>query len=482
MTVYDFDIGVIGGGAAGLTVTAGAAQLGAKTLLIEKEKVLGGDCLHYGCVPSKTLIKSARVYHLMKNGARFGLPPMAVEPVDFRHVAARIAAVIATIQQHDSAERFCKLGARVEFGQPCFIDEHTVRLNAKSYSARNWVIATGSSPAIPSLAGIQETGHLTNKEIFSLDRLPATMIILGGGPIAMEMAQAFARLGSRVDVVQRSGQILTREDRDMAEAVMTAMGDEGVRFHLGATVERLSEHGNHKEVLFRDQNGDRVTITADAILVAMGRVANVNGLGLKDIGLDHTAKGITVDRRLRTNHSHIYAAGDVTGAFQFTHAAGYEGGVVISNAIFHLPRKTDYTLLPWCTFTSPELASIGMNEKQATAAGISYSVWTENFSDNDRSLTEGEEEGKIKMLLDEQEKPLGIQILGPHAGDLLGEWVAVLNGRVKLSTVAAAVHPYPTLAEINKRVAANLLARKIFSEKVKKGLKFFFNLKGRACQ
>jgi len=192
-------------------------------------------------------------------------------------------------------------------------------------------------------------------------------------------------------------------------------------------------------------------------------------------------KGIGVDERLRTSQRHIYAAGDVTGAYQFTHAAGYEGGVVIGNAVFHLPRKTDYALLPWCTYTDPELASIGMNEKRARAAGIRYSVWVEEFRDNDRSLAEGERVGRIKMILDEKERPVGVQILGPHAGELLSEWVAVFNGRVKLSTLASAVHPYPTLGEINKRVAGSFLSEKIFSGKVRKGLKFFFHLTGRAC-
>ena len=213
----------------------------------------------------------------------------------------------------------------------------------------------------------------------------------------------------------------------------------------------------------------------------MGRAPNVGGLGLEKIGLAFTNKGIGVDSRLRTNHKHIYAAGDITGQYQFTHAAGYEGSIVVSNAVFHLPRKADYTFLPWCTYTSPELASIGLNEKGAAAAGIKYSLWTEEFRNNDRSLTEGEETGSIKMLLDEKEKPVGIQILGLHAGDLLNEWVGLLNGKVKLSTLAGAIHPYPTLGEINKRVAGSFLSQKIFSDTVKKGLKFFFNFKGRAC-
>ena len=480
MADFDFDIGVLGAGAAGLTVTAGAAQLGAKTLLIEKESNLGGDCLHFGCVPSKTLIKSARVYQQIKNASRYGLPEVRVEPVDFSKVAARIRSVIATIQQHDSVERFCGLGAQVEFGQPAFVDEHTVQLNNKRYSAKSWVISTGSSPSTPPITGLSETPYITNKEIFSLDRLPVSMIVLGGGPIAVEMAQAFNRLGSKVSVVQRSGQILSKEDKDMADQVMATMQAEGVRFYLNASILGVREHGGRKEVTLK-VGDEQVTLSGETILVAMGRSPNIDDLGLEAAGVAFNRRGIDVDTKLRTSQKHIYGAGDVTGAFQFTHAAGYEGGIVISNAVFRLPRKVNYTYLPWCTYTSPELASIGMNEKGATAAGIGYSVWTEEFRANDRSLAEGEETGQVKMLLDEKERPLGVQILGPHAGDLLAEWVAVFNGGVKLSTLAAAVHPYPTLGEINKRVAGSFLSTKIFSDRVKKGLKFFFHLKGRAC-
>ena len=481
MPVYDFDIGILGGGAAGLTVASGAAQLGAKSLLVEKEKELGGDCLHFGCVPSKTLIRTAHVYHLMKTAKVFGLPEMTVPPVDFKEVTARIRSVISTIQEHDSEERFCSLGARVEFGDPTFIDDHTIRLNGNTYSAKNWVIATGSSPGIPPVEGLDKTPFITNKEIFSLDHLPSSMIILGAGPIATEMAQAFSRLGSKVSVIQRSGQILSKEDKDLADEVMGVLSSEGVEFYLNATIIRALERGGKREVLIKDGNGKEISLKAEKILVALGRKPNIEGLGLEHIGVEVDKRGVKVDNRLRTNIKHIYAAGDVTGAYQFTHAAGYEGGIVISNAIFHLPRKVDYTFLPWCTYTDPELASIGMNEKAATAAGIKYSLWTEAFKDNDRSLAEGEKIGKIKMILDKDEKPLGVQILGPRAGELLNEWVAVLNGKVKLSSLASAVHPYPTLGEINKRVAGTYFSPKIFSDKVKKGLKFFFNLKGRAC-
>jgi pyruvate/2-oxoglutarate dehydrogenase complex dihydrolipoamide dehydrogenase (E3) component len=481
MPSYDYDIGIIGGGAAGLTVASGAAQLGAKTLLVEKEKALGGDCLHYGCVPSKTLIRSAQVYHLMKNSTAFGLPAIEIRPVDFQAVKKRIQSVIETIQKHDSEERFCSLGAKVQFGEPSFVDEHSVRLNGDTVSARNWVIATGSSPSVPAIEGLDKTPYITNKEIFYLDQLPSSMVILGAGPIAIEMAQAFCRLGTKVSVVQRSGQILTKEDKDMADEIMKVLGSEGVTFHLNASVLRVKDLGSEKEIVLKDGEGNPISLKAEKILVAMGRDPNVKALGLEGIGVEFDRKGIKVDDRMRTTQKHIYAAGDITGAYQFTHAAGYEGGIVVSNAIFHLPRRTNYTFLPWCTYTDPELASIGMNEKRAREAGIEYSVWTEAFKGNDRSLAEGEQTGEIKLLLDKSEKPLGVQILGPQAGELVSEWVAVLNGKVKLSTLAAAVHPYPTLGEINKRVAGTVLSQKIFSERVRKGLKFFFNLKGRAC-
>ncbi len=307
------------------------------------------------------------------------------------------------------------------------------------------------------------------------------MIILGAGPIATEMAQAFCRLGTRVSVVQRSDQILSKEDKDLADEVMNVLIGEGVSFHLNASVVRTKDLGNEREVTIKTAEGKTVNLNAETLLVAMGREANLKGLGLEGIGVDFDRKGLKLDQRLRTTQRHIYGAGDVTGTYLFTHAAGYEGGIVVSNAIFHLPRKVDYTFLPWCTYTDPELASVGMNEKAAQSAGVKYSVWREEFKDNDRSLAEGEKVGKIKMLLDEKEKPIGIQILGPRAGDLVAEWVAVVNGKVKLSTLAAAVHPYPTLGEINKKVAGTFLSEKIFSEKVKKGLKFFFHLRGRAC-
>ncbi|MBI5101146.1 MAG: FAD-dependent oxidoreductase [Nitrospirae bacterium] len=482
MSSFDYDIGILGGGSAGLTVAAGAARFGARTLLIDREARLGGDCLHYGCVPSKTLIKTARVYHLMKNAPKFGLPGHEIRPVDFRDVSDRIRSVIAAIQGHDSVERFCGLGVKVEFGNAVFRDEHTVSLNGREISAKNWVIATGSSPAVPELEGLDRTPFLTNRDIFYLDRLPRSMIVIGAGPISTEMAQAFRRLGSDVTVIQRSGRILGREDADMADAVMRVLIAEGVRYHLDTSLLSIKDLGHERELTVRNKDGTVGVIRAEAVLVAVGRKPNLGGLGLENAGVEYDRSGPRLDNRLRTTQKHIFAAGDVTGRYQFTHAAEYEGGVVLANAVLHLPRKADYRLFPWCTYTDPELANIGMNETAALGAGLKYVAWTEEFRMNDRALAEGEGTGLIKLLLDERERPLGVQILGPRAGELIGEWVAALNGGVRLSVLARAVHPYPTLAEINRRVVGNYFSGRIFSEKVKKTLKFFFNLRGRACE
>ncbi|MFP4477027.1 MAG: dihydrolipoyl dehydrogenase family protein [Desulfatibacillaceae bacterium] len=478
---YDYDVGILGGGAAGLTVASGAAQLGAKTLLVEKEGRLGGDCLHFGCVPSKTLIRSARVYHLMKNAEKYGLPRVDAPPVDFGDIAARIAKVVAQIQKHDSEERFCGLGARVRYGEPVFTDEHTVELRGERITADKWVIATGSSPAAPPIPGLDTVDYFTNREIFHLDHLPDSMIVLGGGPIGIEMAQAFSRLGTRVTVVDRGGQILGKEDPDMAAVVQRAMSMDGVEFCLNTQVQSVREHAGAREVTVKTPEGGEQVLRAEALLVALGRVANVMDLGLDSLGMEAGPRGIAVDDRMRTKHKHIFACGDAAGGYQFTHVAGYEGGVVLANAVFRIPRKADYTNVCWCTYTDPELASIGMNERAATEAGIGYQVIEEPFSANDRALAEEEQEGKAKLLLDEKENPIGVQICGPHAGELISEWVAAFAGKARLSALAGAIHPYPTLGEMGKKLAGDVLQPKVFSSKMKKGLHFVFATKGRAC-
>lgn len=480
MASFDYDIGVIGGGAAGLTVAAGASQLGVKTLLVEKEPRLGGDCLHYGCVPSKALIQSASVYHKMRMAEQYGLPRVDLPPVDFSQVAKRIQGVVDTIQVHDSEERFCGLGVKVDFGEASFVDEHTVEYADKRVTAKFWVLATGSEPVGLPISGLEEAGYWTNKDVFCLDELPSSLIVVGGGPIGCEMAQSFSRLGSDVRILQRNCQVLAAEDEDMAEVVQEAFRSEGIGLDVCANTREVRKVAGGVEVVY-ERDGEMHAIRAEKLLLAAGRMPSVGGLKLENAGVEYDKRGVQTDNRLRTSQKHIFAAGDVTGKYQFTHAAGYEGGVVISNAVFRLPRKVDYTWLPWCTYTEPELASIGMNELRAGEAGVEYSVWEEEFADNDRAQAEGAASGKIKLILDAKEKPLGVQVVGPHAGELVGEWVAALNGKTGLSTLASAMHPYPTVSEINKRVAGKVLSSKLFSEKVRKTLGFIFDYKGRAC-
>ncbi len=483
MSDYDYDVGILGGGAAGLTVAAGAAQFGAKVLLIEKAPKLGGDCLHFGCVPSKTLIRTASVWSMAARATSFGLPELQLPPVDLGAVMDRVRESIETIQPHDSPERFCGLGAEVRFGEATFVDPHTVELDGEKLSAKAWVIATGSRPALPPVKGLAEAPHWTNETLFSQRELPQKLIVLGGGPIGLELGQSFARLGSKVTIVEFMDQIMVQEDPDIAAVIHRRLVDEGIEIRTATkAVEARGVPGGVALTVEPAAGGDQMVLEADALLVAAGRAPNVDGLGLDKAGVEFTPRGIPVDARLRTNVKHIYACGDVNGTLPFTHVAGYEGGVALTNIVMHLPRKADYTKVPWCTYVDPEVASVGLNEKRAGEQDITCRVLTESFADNDRAVAEGEREGFIKVLVDPKNtKVLGCQIVGEHAGELIHEWVAILNGGVKLSTVAGMIHAYPTLSEISKRAAGGFYTEKLFSDRTKSILKLLFGLKGRAC-
>ena len=483
MSKNDYDLGIIGGGAAGLTAAAGAVQFGAKTILIEKSAKLGGDCLHYGCVPSKTLIRTAGVYALLKRITEFGLPQIQLPPVDLEAVMNHVKNVIDKIQQHDSPERFCNLGAQVVFGNASFIDDHSVNLDGQNLSARSWIIATGSSPALPPVEGLVNTPYLTNETIFSQKKLPANLIVLGGGPIGLELAQAMGRLGSRVTIVEFMDQILGPEDQDIADILQEQLKEEGITIHTATKAVKAQYDDSLFSLTITDKSGKGQTrvLKAEALLVAAGRKPNIDGLKLEAAGVKFTPRGIPTDPSMKTNIKHIYACGDVNGQLPFTHVAGYEAGIALTNAILRLRRKADYAKIGWCTYTDPEIASIGYNEKRAKEKGIKYRVWEEQYAENDRAQAEGTTKGKIKLLVSPAGKLLGCQIIGAHAGDLIHEWVIALNGGIKLSTIAAAVHIYPTISEVSKRVAGKIFAEKIFSDRTKNILKFVFSLKGRAC-
>ncbi len=483
MPRFDYDLGILGGGAAGLTAAAGAARLGAKTLLVERGDRLGGDCLHHGCVPSKTLLRTAGVWALARRTAAFGLPQLDLPAVDLGRVMDRVRAVIAGIQEHDSPERFCRLGAEVWFGEPRFVDDRTVAVDGRRITARAWIVATGSGPALPPVDGLTETPSWTNEDVFAQTRLPGRLLVLGGGPIGLELAQAFGRLGSRVTVVEFLDQVLGSEDPDVAELVAARLRAEGVDLFTGTRAVRAEPRGKGVRLTVAPASGGgpQTAIDADALLVATGRRPNVKGLDLEAAGVSFDGRGIPVDARMRTNVPHIYACGDVNGAYPFTHVAGYEAGIALTNAVMRLPRRADYTRVPWCTYTDPEVASVGLNEKRAQEQGVPYRVLEASFADNDRARAEDAVDGKLKVLVDPKGKVLGCQIAGPHAGELVHEWVAVMAGGVKLSSVAGAMHAYPTLSEISKRAAGDHFADRLFSDRTRGVLRFLFHTKGRAC-
>lgn len=458
MAKYDYDMIVIGGGAAGLTASTACSSAGARTLLIEKEEKLGGDCLHFGCVPSKSLIKSAYAYYVINNAAKYGLPAAKTERPDFKRIAGRISGIIDTIQVHDSPE-YIKEHYKVEteFGAASFVDSHTIDLNGKNLTSKNFVIATGSSPAVPPIPGIEDVPYLTNLQIFSLDELPESMIVLGAGPIGMEMAQAFARLGTKVTVVEYESQVLIREDEDIAEGVASFLTEEGVNLQLGqkAVEVKKSSNGIQLTVESVSNQGTKKELEASCLLVATGRSPNVEGMSLEKAGVAYDRRGIKVNQRLQTTAKNIYACGDINGQFPFTHVAAYEAEIAMMNAVFHLPIKANYTHVPWVTYLDPEIASVGYNEKRAKEAGIKYSVHKEPLKNNHRAIAESETNGFVKLITKTNGKLIGCQVVGFHAGDLIHEWVVALNGKVNLNKIRGAVHAYPTLAEANKMASLN---------------------------
>jgi len=478
MASYDYDMIIIGGGAAGLTVAAGAAQLGAKTALMEK-KELGGDCLHYGCVHSKTLIKTAKVYHYAKHLKNFGLPEVDVPPCDLGSVMNHVREVINKVAVHDSVERFQGLGVDVIFGSAQFVSDHKVEIDGKELSSKFFTIATGSSPMVFPIEGLQETGFVTNEEVFSMDELPERFVVLGAGPIGSELAHAFARLGSKVTLIDLVKYPLSIEDYDMAEVVIKQMVRDGIALKMSSKAKRVYRKGNQKVVVVEGKDGQEEAIECDEILVATGRKANVEGLNLDAAGVDYTNKGIETDPHMKTNQKHIYAAGDVNGKFPFTHMAGAEGSVIIRNAIMHVPGKINYNLTPWVIFTDPEIASIGYNEQRAANEDIPYDVHVEVFEEVDRALAESEYQGKMKILTEKgSDKIIGVQIAGLHAGELIASSVIAVNKGMKLSDLATQIFAYPTLSEIHKKSSGKYYAQKIFSPKVRRILKFLFGFHG----
>ncbi len=477
MARYTHDILVIGGGAAGLTVAAGTAQLGLKTALFEPKK-LGGDCLYHGCVPSKSLLKTATVYQQLKEFPKYGLPETSRPRVDIKDVNARVQSVIDSIAYHDSPERFRKLGAEVFLGHVRFVSPHEVKFDdGNLYSAKRIVLATGSSPRAVPIPGLEDAGYLTNLDMFSLDALPKKLIVLGGGPIGVEMSQAFTRLGTEVSVIDVAPQLLPREDADMAAFVADRLRAEGAALYLGAKVQRVEASGGSKTVVL-EHDGAEVTLTADDILVATGRKGNTDDLDLEKAGVAVEKSFITTDAKLRTSQKHIVAIGDCNGRFLFTHVAGAEGSLAVRRLALHAGGVMSYRNVPWCTYTDPELANIGYNERAAEEAGITYQAITQPFSGIDRTHAEAEPEGMMKILVDPKERVIGAQVAGIHAGELLMPSVFAVSQGWKLKELMSPIYPYPTLSEITRKTVSAHMGPKLFNDKVRGILRFLFRYRG----
>ncbi len=441
-----YNLVVIGGGTAGLVTAAGAAGLGAKVALVERA-FLGGDCLNYGCVPSKALLRSAATAAAVTEAARFGVRASGPD-VDFSAVMARVRKLRSRISAHDSAARFAELGVDVFLGEGRFAGKDTVEVEGTTLRFARAVIATGGRPVVPKIEGLDENDLLTNESVFSLTELPRRLAVLGGGPIGCELSQAFARLGSEVTIIDRGPQLLHREDAAAAEIIAERFKQEGINHIPNATIARATTQGGEK-VLHISQDAGEKTLTVDALLVGAGRRPNVEGLqlGRANVGCD-ARRGIVVDDYLRTTNPRIYAAGDVCMKYKFTHAADAAARIVIQNALFFGRKRLSALTVPWCTYTDPAVAHVGISESEAAEQSIEIDTFTRHFSEVDRAITDGHEEGLVKIHVAKgTDKILGATIVAPHAGDMIGEIVLAMRAKVGLGTLASVIHPYPTLGE-----------------------------------
>jgi pyruvate/2-oxoglutarate dehydrogenase complex dihydrolipoamide dehydrogenase (E3) component len=454
------DLCVIGAGSAGLSVAAGAVQMGASVVLIEAHR-MGGDCLNYGCVPSKSLIAAAAAAEAMRRCERFGIRPAAPE-VDFQAVHGHVHGVIAGIAPHDSVERFEGLGVRVIRERARFTGPGELVAGGQIVRARRFVIATGSRPAVPSVPGLADLPHLTNETVFELTERPQHLLVMGGGPIGCELAQAFRRLGSEATLVDL-GPILPKDDPELVAVVRQRLVAEGVILHERVRVVAV-EPG---PALVIDADGARQRLEGSHLLVATGRRPNVEDLGLDAAGIACDHKGIKTDKRLRTTNARVFAIGDAAGGLQFTHVAGYHAGVVIKNALFRLPARATTAAIPWVTYTDPELAAVGLGEAEARDQGLAHEVLRWPFAENDRARAERVTEGLIKVVVARRGKVLGAAIVGAHAGELILPWVLALERRLPLSAMAGVVAPYPTLSEVSKRAAGSFFTPRLFSERTR---------------
>jgi pyruvate/2-oxoglutarate dehydrogenase complex dihydrolipoamide dehydrogenase (E3) component len=463
------DVCVIGGGSGGLTVAAGASQLGAKVVLIEGGE-MGGDCLNVGCVPSKALIAAAKAAHAGKAAAPFGVtydPPR----VDFPAVMHHVKGVIAAIAPVDSQERFEGLGVTVLRDWGRFLNETTVAAAGKEITAKRFVVATGSRPLVPPVPGLDEVPFLTNETLFDLREQPEHLIVMGGGPIGCELAQSFARLGSKVTLVEMAS-ILPKDDPEAVAIVRSSLQADGVELLEGAkAVAAAKEEGGVS--LTVEKAGGEEKLSGSHLLVAAGRKTTTDGLDLEKGGIAYDRRGITVDQRQRsTSNKRVYAVGDVGGNPQFTHMAGYGGGLFIREFLFRLPGKVSLSAFPWVTYAEPELAHVGLTEAMAREKGLQYEVLRWSFDENDRAQAERATDGLVKAIVTPKGAILGCSIAGAHAGELIQPWILAIHAGQKIGKLATMIAPYPTFGEVGKRAAGSYYTPKLFSPRTKALVRF----------
>ncbi len=466
------DLCIIGAGSGGLSVAAAAAAFGQSVVLIEKHK-MGGDCLNYGCVPSKALLAAGKRAQAMRTAAPFGIAP--VEPViDAKAVHDHVQSVIAAIAPNDSVERFTGLGVRVITAAGRFIDRDTVIAGEHRITARRFVVATGSSPVVPPIPGLDTIPYFTNETIFDNQRPIPHLVVIGGGPIGLEMAQAHRRLGSRVTVLEGL-KALGKDDPELASVVLDALRREGIEIREGAKVERVEGGLDLARLTVSTAAGSEI-VEGSHVLVAAGRKPNLSDLGLDAAGITFDKRGIGVDRGLVTSNPKVFAIGDVTGGLQFTHVANYHAGIVIRRALFRLPAKADNAQVPWVTYTEPELAHVGLGEAEARAKAGTISVLRWPLHENDRAQAERATEGHVKVVTDKRGRILGCSIVGDHAGELIGMWSLAISQKMNIKAMTQWIAPYPTLGEVNKRAAYRYFATAAGNPLVRKAIAFLKKL------
>lgn len=465
------DLCVIGAGSGGLSVAAGASQMGAKVVLLERAK-MGGDCLNYGCIPSKSLLAAGHAAYVVRNAGRFGVT--AGDPViDHEAVRNHVQGVIAGIAPHDSQERFEDLGVTVIREAGRFIGPRTVAAGDYEITAKRIVIATGSSPAVPPIPGLDSIPYLTNETIFdNADAIPH-LLVVGGGPIGLEMAQAHARLGARVTVLEGL-KALGNDDPELAAIVKERLAQEKIEIHEGAVVKQFS--GTAGDITVEAEiDGKPVAFEGSHVLIAVGRSPNLDGLDLETAGIETGRGGIVVDARLRTTNKKVFAIGDAAQGYKFTHIAGYHAGIVIRNVLFRLPAKVDYRAVPWVTYTAPELAQVGLTEEAARQAHGDITVLRASFDENDRARSEDETCGLLKVMTTRKGVVVGASMVGEKAGELIQSWCLPIAKGMKIKDVAGLILPYPTLGEINKRAAGSYYTPSLFSDRTRRVVRFLLS-------